>query len=100
LAIVINAVDAVLGDLDVDVSIIVDVGVVHILLDVEDGFDNDIVIVSDIIHILLHAEAVVVVEDVDVAPFINYPRCCWIYLALISRSSGYLSMMLMRTLSM
>jgi len=99
LAIVINAVDAVLGDLDVDVSIIVDVGVVHILLDVEDGFDNDIVIVSDIIHILLHAEAVVV-EDIDITPFNHYPRCCWIYLALISRSSGYLSMMLMRTLSM
>jgi len=96
LSIVINAVDAVLGDLDVDVGIVVDVDVVHILLDV----DNDIVIVTDIIHILLHAEAVVVVEDVDVAPFINYPRCCWIYLALISRSSGYLSMMLMRTLSM
>jgi len=96
LAIVINAVDAVLGDLDVDVAIVVDVDVVHILLDV----DNDIVIVTDIIHILLHAEAVVVVEDVDVAPFIHYPRCCWIYLALISRSSGYLSMMLMRTLSM
>ena len=75
MAIVINAVDAVLGDLDVDVSIIVDVGVVHILLDVEDGFDNDIVIVSDTIHILLHAKAVVV-EDIDVAPFINYPRCC------------------------
>jgi len=55
--------------------IVVDVDVVHILLDVEDGFDNDIVIVSDTIHILLHAKAVVV-EDIDVAPFINYPRCC------------------------
>jgi len=99
LSIVINAVDAVLGDLDVDVGIVVDVDVVHILLDVEDGFDNDIVIVSDIIHILLHAEAVVVVEDVDVAPFI-LPQMLLIYLALISRSSGYLSMMLMRTLSM
>jgi len=75
LSIVINAVDAVLGDLDVDVGIVVDVDVVHILLDVEDGFDNDIVIVSDTIHILLHAKAVVV-EDIDVAPFINYPRCC------------------------
>jgi len=95
LAIVINAVDAVLGDLDVDVGIVVDVDVVHILLDV----DNDIVIVTDIIHILLHAEAVVV-EDIDITPFNHYPRCCWIYLALISRSSGYLSMMLMRTLSM
>jgi len=91
LSIVINAADAVLGDLDVDV------GVVHILLDVEDAFDNDIV--TDIIHILLHAEAVVV-EDIDITPFNHYPRCCWIYLALISRSSGYLSMMLMRTLSM
>jgi len=95
LSIVINAVDAVLGDLDVDVGIVVDVDVVHILLDV----DNDIVIVTDIIHILLHAEAVVVVEDIDVAPFI-LSQMLLIYLALISRSSGYLSMMLMRTLSM
>jgi len=74
LSIVINAADAVLGDLDVDV------GVVHILLDVEDAFDNDIV--TDIIHILLHAEAVVVVEDVDVAPFI-LPQMLLIYLSIV-----------------